>query len=478
MLAPPRRERLSRIVGVAGLVLAALAVAAGLGGAIAGGWMLPVYLILAALGGAFLLFALIPRDPFGVFLLWLGLGPFLRAYGGLELGAGIPNVTFARVVIFALAFYLLARTVAQRRSLALETPDVCVILLCVYYLLALLVTATSIRQELLDFVARMGLAFVVYFLTRALVRRPGQLRQISRVLLLAGLGLSALGFYEHFTGRSMLTPWAIPQWSVAQSLPGLRSAAATFGNPAIYGCFLAMVLSFNLHFFSLTRSRRWRALYGVSFVLNALAIYWCYRRSSWIALAVALLIVLVGHRRLRGRLATALAALALLIGLNWSTVVQAPLWQERVMQMSSVQDRLDLYAVQWRLGARHLLFGLGVGAVRGPLVRGGASHDTFMTLLLDGGVVLVLLYLLPLLIVLIRSALRLPLLPREGLVSRGLVWSLWGALAAYLTSAFVLDLRFFAFLSCAFWMFAALLWQLPELQEQTTAGVRNLGIEE
>jgi len=446
------------------LVLVAICVSAGIGWSVIHRQMLPILLVFAALGGAGLLFVIIPRNPFGVFLLWLGLGAFFQPYNGLELGAGIPNLTFARALVYSLGIYLILRTLARTQDLVIQGPDFFVILFSIYYLVALYVTAPDLRQEMLNFESFYVLPFLVYFLTRALVRHSRHLEQISQALLLAGVVLAGLGVYEHFAGKSLLTPWSQPLWSVAESMGSLRSAAATLGNPSIYGCFMAMVFSLNLHFFALARDRAWKMLYGISLVLNVVASFFSYRRASWLALAVVLVIHLVGHRQMRWRLAIVLIILLSVAGFSWSSIAQTPFWRDRVLRMSSIQDRLDLYDVQGDIASGHLLLGSGIGTVRGALVRGGASHDTFMTLLLDGGLLIVLLYLLPLLVVCGRSIANSFLLPQQGVISRGLTVSLLGALAAYLLTAVTLDMRFFTFLACVFWMFVGILWQLPEIE--------------
>ncbi len=145
-----------------------------------------------------------------------------------------------------------------------------------------------------------------YFAFRAIIAAwPSTLRRLPIALIMTGVGLSLLAFWEELRGgtlfvHSALNNPALAQWAINYPRGGGVRAQATMGHPIALGSFLVipLVLAF--------MTRRW-----LLFTLIALGEAFTLSRGPYIAAIVAVLICGFLTKR-AGRLSAIVAALVIL----------------------------------------------------------------------------------------------------------------------------------------------------------------------
>jgi O-antigen ligase len=95
-------------------------------------------------------------------------------------------------------------------------------------------------------------------------------------------------------------------------------------------------------------------------------------------------------------------------------------------------------------------------------VQHGTSHNTYITILAETGVVGFFFLFLPLIWWLVLSIKVLPRLPRQGFWSWRLLVVLWLPILFYLISTQVMDMRFFWYQIGVWWMLLGLIASLVQ----------------
>jgi O-antigen ligase len=97
---------------------------------------------------------------------------------------------------------------------------------------------------------------------------------------------------------------------------------------------------------------------------------------------------------------------------------------------------------------------IGSAAVVGALVT---SHNTFLTILAEQGLIILCLYLLPAAWLMVRTVRNWRLVPEVGQWNRSMLLILWLAAMNYFVTSNFLDMRFFPFGIGLWWMILGLI---------------------
>jgi O-antigen ligase len=278
------------------------------------------------------------------------------------------------------------------------------------------------------------------------VSSRGRARSVVLAYVVGAVGSALLG------SLALLAP--IPGRE-AFLLDGCCRAQALFKDPNVFGPFLVPAVLILME--ELVRPRlfrRWRALQAIALAILALGVVFSFSRAAWLNLGVGLAVMLLalmarpgGGREARGVLAVAIAV----GGIAFVTLVATgslDFLSERASLQSYDPSRFQAQQTGAELAER---FPLGVGPGQFDVLVPLASHNTYIRVLAEQGL-LGLVTLLALVLVTLVLAGRNAVLGRDthGLGSAALL----GAWCGLLANSLFIDTLHWRHL----WIVAALVW--------------------
>lgn len=417
---------------------------------------------LVVMGG---LAVAILMSPVNGLLLWMIIAPYAQASFteiwrilNIRMPPGIPDLTPDRLAVGLLSVVFVAQLAIGKRRVRRLGPEIFMVMFCVMVLPAVAAGLSGINstgQVLLD---RFITPFLVFALAKNLYEEKSGLEKLSATLAVIGIYLSFMIFYEHLTGQPLFT--GIGRTTVYSR--SLRKIVSLLGNPAFLGTVLGMIVPIALFRFVRERSPYARAFYGALFVTTLFGNFFCYNRGAWLALAVALLVLLF-ERQYR-RILLPIVLIGALVGLvYWQAISASAVVAERLTNISSIRFRLDLLEVSQKIIRDHLLFGVGVGNFAYYYLQYGghwetlaydlpSPHNTYVLIFSTMGLVSVVPYVLIFASMFLQIVAMLRRSERDDRVDRALLMSGLAVIVVYTVSAAAVDLYVNTFTSLVFFL--------------------------
>lgn len=193
------------------------------------------------------------------------------------------------------------------------------------------IASTGWKAALIDYGLYYFASLILYFLVLFHIDSARVLKLAMLGLVVGGVLISLYAAYQYMT-----IGFTSQKWVDIVSNPLLtKRAAATFGNPNIFGQYLVLIapLAFVLMWFK--QSWRYRIYLGGVFLCIALALVLTFSRGSWLALGVAgVLLAIMINRRL-----VILGIIAAAIGVNFLPDVI----MDRILSIFNTQDTSSVY---------------------------------------------------------------------------------------------------------------------------------------
>ena len=406
--------------------------------------MLALFALLALAGVAVI--ASLPIE--AVFIGWLFLAPIFQvAADTTSVGRGLTWVlNIAPALLFAVV------TISRRRHVLRFTWVDWLPAAFVAYVMTSIALTSNILSEnptgsakAIFTIVALG-PLIYYFLTFG----PGIDIAESKIivtLVAAAFVQGVLAIIEFATSWSI---WNNSTWLDSES--GAR-ASATLTNPGILGMFLGIgivsVVAVRI-WGGPARLRRWFWIVLAVCVPGLLA---TLTRGPILATAVAVvLLLLVGRARIVGFAVIAVSIIVLAIVMP--EIQQTGVYQKRFSDKATVDTRVALQSVSLQLAEQKPLLGWGYGSfdrvkresgltvegIRLAAVLENTSHNTYLTILVELGIVGGILFAVPFLILILRAFRQRP--PPPG--KRWLLATALGSLVVIYLTASTLDLRFFS----------------------------------
>ena len=372
------------------------------------------YYVAGLLGVSAALFMSFFR-PLATFLIWLVVAPVGIDYLQIEVGAGLPNLTLDRVVIMSMATVLLAKSFADRKGFA--KPHLAEILLLGYLFYCLLSRVIKPPSDIITVVQNrfnyLGLSVLVYFITKAIIKRREDARSILIALVIAGTYCSLLGVYEHVAGKAWSSALAGETVRLRWGDVGGGRSAGPFGNPVAFGALVGIVAFIAAHLAFNTKNRMAQSAFALCAMINLYGCYLSFSRGAYLAPLVLLVLMPFAARSARRKYAalalTALVAMAIAVPI----VLQNKQIYDRMYDVSTVRDRVVINATLMTVWKKNFLLGTGLGnlydvywrnltsagGISAMIIRGGVgpgnvigSHNTWLSLFAELGLLGGLLY--------------------------------------------------------------------------------------
>jgi len=291
---------------------------------------------------------------------------------------------------------------------------------------------------------------------------------ILRVLMAGACVEAVLGLIETATAW---TPWGT---TTGATNGGLR-AVATLENPAILGACLGIGAAIAAAIVAWDGPHSLRRQARLTLVLCIPALFTTLTRGPIVATMMAVLLVLVaGRRRLLAIALIACAALALVVA--WPHIRSSSVYEQRIANVDTVLVREQIQRVSLVLWREKPILGWGFGSfdrvknetdfpyvpgIPGDIYRyagANTSHNTYLTVLVELGLVGLLLLLAPFAVVFTRALAR----ARTVTADRWIVAAASGSLMVAFLTGVTLDYRFFSFVPALPFVMLAILRRVTD----------------
>jgi len=397
-------------------------------------------------------FVLLHRYPFAALIIWFSLTPFLvqtnsgsvrRLYWVIH--RALPPTT---VAIILLSAWL---KVHKRKLPKLGMPEllmvgyIAVSLVSIIYVIGNNAAGNSLVHQLLNgldsygdkkiFVLydRVFIPMCLYFIVRLTKPKEADLKRLLPVIAFVLVSQSIIG---------------ILSWAAPQTLPSAwlnRAGSRTSGSLDHYSVFTSTIMlcsilllqsayNHNLH-------KTIRLGYIFMFILGVFMIFLSFSRGSWLACFIVIIGLFTLYPKKMAKIGTFAISIFIVLLSTGFLSQQADYAQERFYSSQSEESALSrlpvVYASLRMLEAKPLL-GWGYGdfdkydyqfqARVGDLVspkQDHASHNLYLTILAEQGIVGFFFYLMPVVWWLALSVKAYPKLPTEGFWSRKLLVIFW-----------------------------------------------------
>lgn len=402
------RIQVSRLSGLLLSTLAALITVAGglwLGRALMSPeWTQAVTLV--GLSAAGLLVLLAP----GVGLLaWIVLAPYApHIYLRLNFGAGIPDLDLGRLATLFLVYLLVARVIwrpaaaeSSWRPARLGWTEVLMAAFTTVMVLSVFSGAGGVvsgLQNVFDFVA---MPYLVYLFARTWLRGARGAAGMVGAVALAGALMGFIAGREQLTGQVVFSP----VFYTLEYEQNIRLVMSLFGHPSTIAMALAIsvsVLIYGIRFPVMPKMRIWL---GLALVTTLAGVFFVYMRAGWLGALLGLIVPALLNRELRRILLplTPLLILAILLAVLFGVDLETV--QGRLTSQAPITYRFIAWQIAWELFRSSPFLGIGwnqfgpAAATRfgwNPHVKVGdlpSPHNTYLNVLVTGGVLGLILYL-------------------------------------------------------------------------------------
>lgn len=311
------------------------------------------------------------------------------------------------------------------------------------------------------------LPLAIYYFTRKYVDSRQRLVWLMAAITVSTLIICLTGIYENTLD---LTHSPLPITPINEEgdtrwlgVPGGR-AAGVLVNPAIYGSVMGMGMLCCAVFFVHSSRRSDQFLLGGVALILAYGVFVSYTRSAWVSVAIALLFAQFFLNGLWKVTMPLLLFGALVLGLTWGALQQSDLVQDRVLDKENVTGRIERTAWSWDRFVERPILGRGLGSLDDLMQNVfqedfDTSHNTYLTMLVDVGVIRFALFAAVVLSWLAKAASVLRSGPR-GRFEYSVVAAMVGFLMIWLLSGLSIELRLFPYFAALFWMAGALIERL------------------
>ena len=356
---------------------------------------------IIALSAILCTISLIFYNPLVAFLVWLFLIPFVPfLHLDLKMPAGIPDLSYTRVVGSFFTLYIFAQIArGQRKLLTLTFFDLSI----PFFIIPLLGSAMRAyygwvwgMQSIFDSFLT---PLLVYFIARQIIRTPDDFRLLAKTLISITVIIAIAAIVEQTTG---FAPFRATSTGAIYS-GDIRKVGSFLGNPAYVALALAIVAPLAMMLAIEKPHFQEKLSYILAFIILETGIIITFNRSGIIGGIVGPLTFSFLNRNLLKIVLPALLIIALILGVSWGLIADTAV-ANRLGSESPIDYRLRAIEIGLDIHKTAPFWGVGWGwfgrmaANRGFRDNGvnvlPSTHNTYLNFLVSGGYALLGGYLL------------------------------------------------------------------------------------
>jgi O-antigen ligase len=312
---------------------------------------------------------------------------------------------------------------------------------------------------LIRFADRVLLPFCMYLAIRLSAPREKEFAQLKWVALFIAISQSIIGLLSWYAPQVLPRIW--------HYLQGERTTGS-LKDPDLYALMLIFSATLLAHAAAHQKSGLLRWIFFMAMGLCAIFVFLSLERAAWLGGIMVTLGLLILYPRMMTRLLLVGGVVAILLGAGLLSTHFA-LSVDRFSDSSPVYDRLVIFDAMTQMIALKPVLGWGYETLDQNIQRfyrevDGASisrvvtsHNTYMTVLTELGIVGFALYIFPVFWWLVLSVRVWSRLPAVGLWSRALLAVLWLVMLFNFTISNFFDMRWFEIGLTLWWLVLGLI---------------------
>lgn len=394
--------------------------------------------LVVALVSNLVVLALALARPLYALLLVVLLHPLAYHFAVIELGRGVPNLAPDRLAVVVCAALLILQMLTRQRRLHDSRINLAALLFLIAYY-ASFASYTWTNSRVLQYLFDVWVAPVaLYFMLVQFVDSEARIDLVLNVLLLLSTLSAVYMLAENLTGEVLI------RYRTSAALDfyrgtNLRITRGLYGTTTTFGNLYVLLIPVSAYFFLKARTLRLKLVYLLAFVLMLAGVYLTYKRSVWIGLLLALLIIQWFYPGFRRLFAAIVVVAALGMAASWDSLMASEAIRERVTQTDDWQDA-NGRTQRWEAGLeyweRSPIFGSGYRSyANGPYEQ---TENLYIHLLASGGLVVFIPFALMVLTILRDSVRAYRQSPRNPALFAGRerLAVFWGGFIAYFFMAY------------------------------------------
>jgi len=406
----------------------------------------------------------IARDSSVGVIVWLAIAAFTAPYA-----ASIPPVD--RLAFLALLAGWFISVVTHRRPLRRFGLTELLMLVFVLFQVGSMVAehvypASTEYTPTLLLLRGALFPFTLFVLARQTMTDRRAVKSFLWALTWYGIYLTLMAIFQKIGPQALVFPREIVDPSLGINPERARGPLL---NSAADGVALVMAFVAAL-FLASRRDLAHRRFALVAALVMPIGIFYTNTRAIWLAAGVAVVLGIMFAAGYRRWYLVILGGAAAVIAINWQRFLSADRLQGGVTSEEEINGRLnDIATSLWALHDKPI-FGWGIsrypevntyhhqawGNIDWKLNYNYLSHNTYLAIGAEGGYVGMGLWFAILGAVLVVAFRAYRRLPREGLLSKGLVLAFICAFLAYVINAAVIDMRLFTLISAIIFVWAGI----------------------
>ena len=392
-------------------------------------------------------FLLVMRRPFDAILIWLLVTPFFV----ITPDAGSRYVywlTHRTLIPFAVIFALISG--ATNKRLRFGLTEVFLLAFVLLNVFSILYYDASPSEELIKVFDRVLVGSTLFLLIRLTQPNEVQLKRLIVAFTIMSIVQGSIGLMMNISATRAMLPEA---WIRVSS----ERTTGSLGRVAEYSSTLTASMLLAAHYGMNTRRRWRRVLCFTALLLGSICLVLSFSRGTWLASAIVGTLTIVFYRRLAPYILIMAVIIVSVLSTNMfaDSIVFA---QERLNNQQNVDARVVSDYAHFRMIAAKPLLGWGYGNYyryhsqflkpigNTPVVDDHIpSHNTFLSMTVELGLLGLVLFFMPWLILFVQSFSAFKRLPRNGFYSRQLLVVLWLGVVFWLVVTNFMNMRL------AFW---------------------------
>ena len=356
---------------------------------------------IIALFAIVLTLALIFYDPLIAFLIWLFFIPFAPFFHfNIYMPAGIPDLSYTRMVGSFLAIYLFAQiALGKRKFLTLTFFDLTIPLFVIPLLWSAIRGYSGWLWGLQTVFDSFLMPLLVYFIARQLVRSPDDFRTMAKIFSAIAVIIAVAAIVEQSTGFAPFSTIVNPRIYSGN----IRKVSSFQGNPAYVALVLAVVAPLTLMLAVQGTRLKNKLGYGLALLVLEGGIIATFNRSGIAGGLIGPLVFSFLNRRLLKVMVPVLLVVGLIVGVGWGliqdTSVAGRLGSESPIdyRVTALEYGLQIHETSPYIGVGWAWFGR-LAADKGFRDNGinvlPSTHNSYLNFLVSGGYLLLGGYLI------------------------------------------------------------------------------------
>lgn len=403
----------------------------------------------------------------------------------------IPDMPPQRIIWLIVVLFLLADLALKKRRIlpGSKSIELWMFIFCIYILITGVLTGSVYVEgqglQLVFLLKGYIMPFTIFFLAKNLIDDEQKVRKVFIFFSFIGLYLGLTGIFEHFQLNYLVFPSYIMDRTI-----GLHwgQARGPFVQAGVNGMTIGMIFFITLILFLNEKKRNMKIFCCISLVSLLTTLLFTFNRASWFAFVLASFVIPLFIPKMRTIFITACLVISLMLvagyGMNQlQSNVSSGAGElkkgldvkdaiaHRFKSKGSLYSRINIFVTSVKMISKKPVFGFGYNrfkleapkyftAVEGVpfnIGKGLQSHNTFLIILAELGLVGLSIYFMLMGSIFKMSKRLYYQLPSEGFLGKNLVIVFWGVCIVYFIGMQFREMQYNIFPNGLFFLFAGIL---------------------